>query len=38
MPKFTDENIQKIFGREDAENELTLRLKEYFFEIRHTKI
>ncbi|MER9351934.1 hypothetical protein NKI61_01370 [Mesorhizobium sp. M0514] len=28
---FTDENIEKIFGAEDAENEERGRLKEYFF-------
>lgn len=31
MPEFTDENIQRLFGKEDAENEEPGRLKEYFF-------
>jgi len=31
MPIFNDEIIQKIFGKEDAENEEPTRLKEYFF-------
>lgn len=31
MPDFNDENIYKIFGNEDAENERPERLKEYFF-------
>lgn len=31
MPDFTDENIYRIFGNEDAENERPERLKEYFF-------
>lgn len=31
MPIFNDEIIQRIFGKEDAENELPARLKEYFF-------
>jgi len=29
--KFTDENIEKLFGKSDAENEVPERLKEYFF-------
>jgi len=32
MPNFNDEEIQKLFGREDAENENPSRLKEYFYE------
>jgi hypothetical protein len=31
MVKFTDENIEKLFGVSDAENEKPERLKEYFF-------
>jgi hypothetical protein len=31
MTIFTDENIEKIFGTEDAENETIERFKEYFF-------
>ena len=31
MPKFDDETIYKIFGNEDAENEIPDRLKAYFF-------
>jgi hypothetical protein len=31
MPRFRDEEIQKLFGREDAENEVPSRLKEFFF-------
>jgi hypothetical protein len=31
MTGFTDENIQKLFGIEDAENEAPDRLKEFFF-------
>lgn len=31
MPKFTDENIERLFGVSDAENEKPERLKEYFF-------
>lgn len=31
MVKLTDDNIQKIFGIEDAENEHPERLKEFFF-------
>ena len=31
MPIFTDENIEKLFGAEDAENELEDRFKQYFF-------
>lgn len=31
MPVFNDEIIQKLFGREDAENESPERLKEIFF-------
>lgn len=31
MPVFTDEAIQTLFGREDAENEVPARLKEFFF-------
>lgn len=31
MPDFSDENIYRIFGNEDAENERPERLKEYFF-------
>ena len=31
MPALNDENIQKLFGVEDAENENPDRLKEYFF-------
>lgn len=31
MPTFSDENIIKLFGIEDAENESPERLKEYFF-------
>lgn len=31
MPKFSDENIARLFGVSDAENERPERLKEYFF-------
>lgn len=31
MPVFDDESIQRLFGKEDAENEEPGRLKEYFF-------
>jgi hypothetical protein len=31
MPVFNAEVVQKLFGREDAENEDSARLKEYFF-------
>ena len=30
MPDFSDTNIRKLFGAEDAENETPARLKEYF--------
>src|SRR5258707_12719765 len=34
MPAFNAEVIQKLFGKEDAENEDPERLKEYFFRNR----
>lgn len=32
---FTDENIAKLFGAQDAESESIERLKEYFLKKRH---
>jgi hypothetical protein len=34
MPQFTDENIERIFGADDAENENPVRFKEYFYKNR----
>ena len=34
MPQFTDENIERIFGADDAENEDPVRFKEYFYKNR----
>lgn len=31
MPSFTDENIERLFGAEAAEDEIPERLKEYFY-------
>lgn len=38
MPVFDDETIQKLFGKEDAENEDPSRLKEYFLGTRRLTI